>query len=249
MKTIQKTFVIIIFIIALTVLTKVYIIPIFQKKSYLTIIQDSLIHSTIPTIVEDKSVDLTPIPLITQKQNTPTRVIRINSPTPTFSPTPTITVTKNIESDTAPWGVAKQIDEHTWTIKIGDDPIMATTSEILDALNNYRATHGSQKLTMDPKLSEYAQSRANYFYQEQKLDKHQGFNNYLTNEDGFSKLGFSWMGENTSFGYRLNGVHLIEWIYASDEDHNLNQLNNNWNYVGIGVKDTATCLIFGTGKS
>jgi len=239
MKTIQKIFVIIIFIIALSVLTKIYIIPIFQKKPLTVIISDSLIHPITPTL---ESVSPTPTTKKESIKPPPPLIQTIKKIPPTAIPT------KNIINDTEPWGVAKQIDEHTWTIKIGNDPIMATASEILDALNNYRATHGSQKLTMDSKLSEYAQSRANYFYQEQKLDKHQGFNNYLTNEDGFSKLGFSWMGENASFGYRLNGVHLIEWIYASDEDHNLNQLNNNWNYVGIGVKDTATCLIFATGK-
>lgn len=234
MKTIQKIFVIIIFIIALAVLTKVYIVPFFQKKSLsITILNSS--KNTEPIEVS------TPIPSISQTKIEPTKIIK--------KPTTTPIVTKNIISDTTPWGVSQQIGEHTWTMKVGNDPTMATATEIFDALNNYRVSHGSQKLTMDLTLSEYAQSRANYFYQKNSLDSHQGFNNFLTNEDGFTKLGFTWIGENASYGYKMNGVHLIEWIYASDEDHNKNQLNNVWNYVGIGVKDTATCLIFATGKS
>ena len=40
----------------------------------------------------------------------------------------------------------------------------------------------------------------------------------------------------------------IEWMYAGDKPHDDNQVNNRWNYVGIGVKGLATALIFGTGK-
>lgn len=251
MKLISKILTIIIFFGLVAFLTIFYVIPVFQKKSIISVIQDSLIKTTYPTSENNEIVQITPILEDIEPTKVPTAIPTI-IPTkkiasiPTPSPTPMII--KNIETDNEPWGVAKQIGEHTWTMKIGQDTVMATASEILEALNNYRNLHGSQKLTMDQKLSEYAQSRADYFYQQEKLDSHQGFNNFLTNENGFDKLGFSWLGENASYGYRLNGVHLIEWIYASDQDHNQNQLNNNWNYVGIGVKDTATCLIFGTGK-
>jgi len=37
-------------------------------------------------------------------------------------------------------------------------------------------------------------------------------------------------------------------MYGGDEAHNNNQLDNKWNYVGIGVEGLASCLIFGTGK-
>lgn len=225
MKTIQRIFVIIIFIIALVVLTKVHLIPIFE----------SLIQP----------INSTPTPKNTEPVEVPTSIPTLK---PTFTPIPTLVTTKYIDSDTTPWGVAQQIDEHTWQIRVGEDPAMATSSEILEALNNYRVTHGSQRLTMDSKLNEYAQSRSDFIYQKKALDGHQGFNNFLTNEDGFNKLGFTWIGENASFGYRQNGVHLIEWIYAGDEPHDKNQLNNVWNYVGIGVKGTATTLIFATGK-
>lgn len=238
MKTVQKIFVIIIFIITLAVLTKVYLIPIFQKNLLSQVFLKSFIQpiKSTPTLIPTNTE-----PIISpQPQIQPTIIIKKTLVTPIS--------TKNIISDTSPWGVAQQIDEHTWQIRVGEDPTMATPSEILEALNNYRVNHGSQRLTMDSKLNEYAQSRADFIYQRKALDGHQGFIDFLNNEDGFNKLGFTWIGENASFGYRQNGVHLIEWIYAGDEPHDKNQLNNAWNYVGIGVKSTATCLIFATGK-
>ena len=150
--------------------------------------------------------------------------------------------------DNEPWGVSKQIDEVTWTMKVGDDEKMATAAEIFEALNNYRQRYGSQILTWDEKLGNYAQSRAVYLNGIKNVDKHQGFNNFVENEDGFNKLGFTMLGENISYGYKLNGVHTIEWMYAGDKPHNDNQLDNRWYFVGIGVDGLATCLIFGTGK-
>lgn len=168
-------------------------------------------------------------------------------PKSTLSPSPRPIV--RLPTDTPePWGIARQIDEHTWTMKIGEDPNMAIPGEILSALNEYRPRYGSQILTLDPKLTAYAQSRVDYFYQNKTIDSHTGFNNFLENEDGFNKLGFTYLGENISYGYRLNGVHLIEWLYAGDEPHNKNQLDSKWDHVGIAVKGTATCLIFATGK-
>ncbi len=133
-------------------------------------------------------------------------------------------------------------------MKIVLDPIMATPNEILAALNAYRLRHGSQPLTWDEKLATYAQTRAKYFTQTKKTDEHQGFDDFLQNQDGFEKLGYNWLGENISYGYRLNGVHLIEWIYAGDQPHDDNQTSNRWDHVGIGVDGPATCLIFATGK-
>ena len=150
--------------------------------------------------------------------------------------------------DGQPWGVAKQIDAVTWQMKVGEDAKMATPGEILSALNVYRIRYGSQILTWDDKLANYAKSRAVYFNKIKDLDGHKGFQDFLNNQDGFNKLGFNRLGENASFGYRLSGVHLIEWVYAGDDPHNKNQLNNNWNYVGIGVDGTSTALIFGTGR-
>lgn len=183
----------------------------------------SLISSTIPEISPTITITLTPAPTKVKIKVTPT-------------------------DDPSPWGVAKQIDEHTWTMKIGEDPTMATPTEILSALNAYRPRYGAQILTLDPKLTAYAQTRVDYFNEIRNIDAHAGFTNFLENENGYSKLGFTYLGENISIGYRLNGVHLIEWLYAGDEPHNKNQLDTKWDHVGIAVKGTATCLIFATGK-
>ncbi len=146
------------------------------------------------------------------------------------------------------WGVAKQIDEHTWTMRVGQDKKMATAREILQALNAYRGRYGKPELSWDNTLSDYAQSRTNYFASKGSLDGHAGFADYLNSQDGFHKLGFAGLGENSSFGYILEGVHIIEWVYASDKPHNDNQLSSDWSYIGIGVTGSATDLIFGGKK-
>lgn len=168
--------------------------------------------------------------------------------TPRVTVIPTQTTGVLVSDNNEPWGIARQVDEHTWTMKVGEDQSMATPEEILSAVNEYRKRNNVQILTMDEKLKTYAQSRADYLYSIKNVDGHKGFNNFLDNEDGFNKLGFTWVGENISYGYRLNGVHLIEWVYAGDEPHDKNQLDGKWSHVGIGVKGTATCLIFATGK-
>lgn len=151
-------------------------------------------------------------------------------------------------ADTAPWGIAQQIDKVTWTMKVGMDAKMATPNEILEALNNYRVRRGSQKLTWDTKLADYAQSRAKYLNGIKKTDSHEGFKNFVEKEDGYNKLGYDWLGENISYGFQLEGVHLIEWMYAGDKPHDDNQVDTKWDHVGIGVNGTATCLIFATSK-
>jgi len=176
-------------------------------------------------------------------------------PTITLSPTPTKKIVKVIPTKrpvqavpTGEWGVAKQVSEHTWTMQVGQDKRMGTPKEILDALNDYRVRRGSQRLAWDENLAKYAQSRADYLNGIGRTDEHKGFVDFLEKENGYDKLGFSWLGENISNGYQMEGVHLIEWVYAGDKPHDDNQVNNRWNYVGIGVKGTATALIFGTGK-
>lgn len=146
------------------------------------------------------------------------------------------------------WGVAKQIDKNTWTMKIGEDPQMTTPKELFDALNNYRQRHGAGTLSWDNNLAEFAQNRAQTFKALGKLDGHAGFMDYVKDENNMKKLGFWGVGENSSSGYRMYGVHLIEWIYAADKPHNDNQLDPSWTHVGIGVSETATDLIFGNSK-
>ncbi|EKE15316.1 MAG: hypothetical protein ACD_12C00075G0001 [uncultured bacterium] len=146
------------------------------------------------------------------------------------------------------WGKAKQISEYSWIMKVGLDDRMATAKEIFEALNIYRQTNGSGALTWDEGLALYALQRAQDFSNLGRLDSHEGFKNYVNNIDNLKKLNFWSVGENSSYGYKLHGVHLIEWVYAGDKPHNDNQLNPKWTHIGIGVDGNQTDLIFGGNK-
>jgi uncharacterized protein YkwD len=143
------------------------------------------------------------------------------------------------------WGVSKQISTHTWSIQVGQDNHEATAHEIFTALNLYRQAHGSHALQWSDALAGYAHDRAAAFARDRTLDDHRGFMDFVNNKDGFQKLGFAGLGENSSYGFTLEGVHLIEWVYAGDKSHDDNQLSNEWDWVGIGVSDTSTDLVFG----
>lgn len=181
----------------------------------------------------------------------PVRTINLAIPTltPTASPSPRPTLTAKL-GQVAPspdsWGVAEKIGDHTYTINVQNDPAMATPDEILTAINNLRARHGAQPLRTDGRLCQYAQSRADYFKSIQSIDSHAGFNDFLQHYDGFSKLGFARLGENSSFGYTLSGVHLVEFVYMQSPGHNQNQLNPDWDRGCAGVAGSATNIVFAT---
>ncbi len=149
------------------------------------------------------------------------------------------------EADNGEWGVAKQVDEIGWSMKVGMDNRIGTPQEIYEALNAYRQKHGVGQLSWDNNLSAFAQSRADYFNNIGTTDKHEGFNKFSNNPDNFTNIGFRSLGENSSYGYKLLGVHIIEWVFAGDEPHNTNQLNPKWQYVGIGVNGLGIDIIFG----
>lgn len=143
-----------------------------------------------------------------------------------------------------PWGVQKQLTDVTWSMKVGNDDHMASRSEIYEALNNYRIQHGVNRLEWNDALAGLAQMRAEQQYDLGKLDEHAGFKEFTSSYDNMKKLGYWTIGENATYGYKLNGVHIIEWAY-SDPPHDRNQLDPKWNLVGIAVKGTVTDLIFG----
>ncbi|MBM3205264.1 CAP domain-containing protein [Candidatus Shapirobacteria bacterium] len=177
---------------------------------------------------------------------TPTLVNRLSeteNKIPTKSPEKTIGFIK--PKDEEPWGVAKQLDEVTWSMKVGQDERIATAQEIFEALNIYRESYGRGRLVWDEKLAEFARERANYFNSIESTDKHAGFKACTQNKECFSKFGRSSLGENSCYGYKLLGVHLIEWVFAGDEPHNENQLSPGWIYVGIGVDGLGVDIIFG----
>ncbi|OGK31447.1 hypothetical protein A3I56_01925 [Candidatus Roizmanbacteria bacterium RIFCSPLOWO2_02_FULL_43_10] len=170
-------------------------------------------------------------------------------PTLIISPSPTISLVarkKTIKpQDSSPWGVAEKVDDVTYTIKVGNDAVMTTPQELFNSLNNYRSINGKQSLNWDNTLATYAQQRAEHFKSIGSTDKHSGFNAYLDSGDGFQQLGYRRLGENSYYGGPLNGVHLIEWVFAQSPGHNANQLDSQWTHVGIGVTDTSANLIFG----
>lgn len=142
------------------------------------------------------------------------------------------------------WGVVKKIDDYTYTIAVGQDERMSTKQELLDALNNYRLTHGKQPVSLNETISNYAQERALYFQKIEGTDKHEGLHYFLDNENGFEKLGCSKVGENSYYGVKLTGTHLIEWIFGQSPTHNSNQLDESWTSVGIGITDVSADIIF-----
>jgi uncharacterized protein YkwD len=181
---------------------------------------------------------------ISSPSPTPVATITV---TPTSLPKPkTLVVIPTPTPDNLPWGVARQISEHDWVLKINNDATMGTPAEILQALNDLRMRYGAQPLKTDPRLCDYAQKRADYFISIKGTDEHKGLFSYLNDSDGYSKLGFGWIGENYSYGYVMSGVHLIEFVYNSDWAHSQNQLDPKWDHGCVGVNSPATDLIFAT---
>jgi len=172
------------------------------------------------------------LPLSHNPQLTPTPASKIIIPKPA--------------PDSDPWGVAIKIGEHTYKIKVQNDTVMGTPDEILQALNNLRARNNVQQLKKDDRLCSYTEVRAQYQNSLGKTDAHAGFIDFLENQDGFRKLGYARVGENSSYGYILSGVHLIEFVYMQSPEHNTNQLNPAWDHACAGASGYATNLVFAT---
>ena len=167
-------------------------------------------------------------------------------PVITSVPTPVQIPSNIVNPDTEPWGTAVKTGEHTYKIKVNNDEQMGTSDEILSALNALRRRSGSQELKVDPKLCEYANQRAKYFTSIKNIDSHVGFQKFLQEEDGFNKLGYAQLGENSSYGYVMSGVHLIEFVYMQSPTHNKNQLDPKWDRACVGIDGVSTNLIFAT---
>lgn len=177
--------------------------------------------------------------------------ITVSNPSPSPSPTtiPTI-IPKPIDPyandpilKDAQWGESVMVQEHSYKMKIGEDPVMANPREIYDALNTYRSTKGVSKVEWNDKMAALAAERVLEVPSE--TTPHEGFNKRLDEEGFWREYNLLSAGENASYGYRMNGVHLIEWLYASDTGHDGNQLNPQWDSVGIAVSGESNVLIFG----
>jgi uncharacterized protein YkwD len=167
------------------------------------------------------------------------------------SPSPTKTPKKQVAEQTKSaeeWGVAKKVGEGTYTIRVGNDAEMGSAQDVFNALNAYRAANGIGPLNWDDNLARYAQSRAEYMQSIQTTDQHAGFNHFLEAEDGFNKMGYYQLGENSYYGGKLSGTHVIEWVFAKSPGHDANQKNTEWSHVGVGVTDSTVNLNFGGRK-
>lgn len=167
----------------------------------------------------------------------------LSTPTPTPFKNPS---SNEIPTDQDPWGTAIKTGEHTYKIKVQNDEKMGTPEEVLQALNTLRIRNGAQPLKTHPKLCEYTNQRAKFFTSIQNIDSHAGFQDFLLNQDGFNKLGFGQLGENSSYGYVMSGVHLIEFVYMQSPTHNKNQLDPKWDHACVGIDGVATNVIFAT---
>lgn len=145
------------------------------------------------------------------------------------------------------WGIAEKVvgTQYGWSMKIENDFTMGTAQEIFFALNRYRLKKNRGELNWSGSLANFAQQRAESLTEKGGVDDHKGFREYIHNEDFRKTLGFSRVGENTSCGYRMTAVHMIEWIFAGDVPHDDNQLNEKWSDVGVGVSGTCVSLVFG----
>ena len=115
-----------------------------------------------------------------------------------------------------PWGSTEKVGEHLYRTYVGRDERMGTPSEILSALNSYRRNHNQGELFSDEKLCSLAKMRAEEQEKMGKLDTHKGIEEYMKDPNHWKELNITALGENSSFGYVLSGVHLIEWVFDAD---------------------------------
>ncbi len=163
------------------------------------------------------------------------------APFPTLMPSPTPTVTPKPTVKPTPKPTARPTSAPASGSTI-------SASSVLTALNNYRAKNGVAALSSDQKLQDYAQGRANYLKSIGRMDNHAQFNDFVQNQDGFSKLGINSLAENQSWNYKGTADGLISEFYGSSPGHNQNQLNGTYTHVGIGISGVYTDLVFGGGK-
>jgi uncharacterized protein YkwD len=149
------------------------------------------------------------------------KVIPTNTPVPTVAPT------------------VAQVQE---AVVPGD-----AKGQLFAALNSYRQKKGKSQLSWSDTLAGFAQGRAEQFDREGKMDNHAGFHD-LINNNGFSRMGFLALAENSSFGDTRDPVFIIESLYGQSPGHDANQLNGEYTHVGIGASGKATDLLFGGRK-
>ncbi len=169
------------------------------------------------------------------------RVLGTNVP---LSPAPTLTVVQTPKATPTPKPVvAPPAPTPAPSISTDINP-----QNLLQALNNYRIANGKSALSWDNNLAGFAQTRARHFLDIGGLDNHAGFLDFIQNQDGFHKLGFMSLGENSGEGYLGTARGMVEQFYTQDQGHKDNELNPKWSYAGIAVLGKFTDFIFAGSK-
>jgi len=145
---------------------------------------------------------------------------------------------------------------------VKQSPLLAEFSDqaVLQALNDYRATHGVHSLQVNSDLCTYAQKRTNDLVAYGSLDNHAGFIADFDREDppvGISSYGGGTIGENLASQYCINGttgesifaehpIQLIEWCFDSSvKGHREAQLSTEYRDVCVRHKENMYVVIFG----
>lgn len=139
-------------------------------------------------------------------------------------------------------------------------PYISNTDVIL-ALNAYRATHKVHELVEHPKLCEYAQMRVDDLIAYGGLDNHEGFKKDFEDAQNLPKPIQEYpggaIGENLAYQYCRNmttgesfiaptATALIEWCFdSSTKGHREAQLNTRYNNVCSRSKNGYFVVIFG----
>jgi uncharacterized protein YkwD len=194
-----------------------------------------------------KQTQQKPLVSPTPKPSVSSIVISLLSP----SPKPTLIPTPTPKPTVKPTQKPSIKPKSTSSIKSTPKPVnnnSFSSQQVLDALNNYRASKGIAKLQFDQKLQTYAKTRSDYLKSRGSLDNHAQFNDLIQNQDGFGKLGFNALAENQSWNYKGTAEGLITEFYAKSPGHNANQLSGEYTHVGIGITGEYTNLVFGGRK-
>lgn len=229
---------------ALIILTIVALTPILLVSA-VSYRQDQILKEKVAKRAADIKLHYPTPTATTPPTIAPTKKPTAKRPTVVREKTTTNQTTEDYLGPDVEWGKAIKKADGSYTMKIQLDKQMATPNEIYQALNSYRQSKGKGNLAWDDRLAGYATERADHTCKN-GIDNHAGFKDFLSNQDGFNKLGFGHLGENMG-NMRLSGVHLIEWMYSQSPGHDANQLGD-WSHVGIGVVGDCDVLVFGGQK-
>lgn len=133
--------------------------------------------------------------------------------------------------------------------------------EVVDALNQYRSTHGIHQLVIDQNLCQYAKERVSDLIAYGSLDNHQGFKEDFADLNNIPQSIANYsggrIGENLASQFCINGTTqesfvantgtaLIEWCFdSSTSGHREAQLDSKYNAVCIRHGQNMYVVIFG----